>query len=170
MSQQSQLQAMYPNRYNYPTEVTNRGVSHQINTNQYYNNKESWNTHQFDRNSQSVNMYNNAYQQRYDNMNILFSDNYNTQRKEAYDHFYKRNRTMDASQLGAQSNARFGFVDFQDPNYRNYLQSRNIKRTTATPSDENEQEVAPSPAPSTASNSYHTPSFQGYVPRQAHTR
>jgi hypothetical protein len=167
IEEQKQLQTMYPNRYNFPTEVTNRGVSHQINTNQYYNNKESWNTCQFNRNTQAVNLYNDAHGKRYDTMNILFSDNYNTQRKEAYDHFYKRNRTMDASQLGTQSNARFGFVDFQDQNYRDYLQSRQIKRTTAN-SEPAPQE--PSAGSSSFQRTYQNAEFQGYMPPQYHSR
>lgn len=171
MEEQKQLESMYPNRYNFPTEVTNRGVSHQINTNQYYNNKESWNTCQFNRNTQAVNLYNDAYGKRYDTMNILFSDNYNTQRKEAYDHFYKRNRTMDASQVGTQSNARFGFVDFQDQNYRDYLHNRQIKRTSAN-SEPTPQEpsTGTSAGPSSFQRTYQNADFQGYMPPQYHTR
>jgi hypothetical protein len=162
------MNTVYANRYNVPVDVYDRGVTHQINSNQYYNNKEGWNTQQFNRNNQYVNLYNDAHTRRYEDMNILFSDNYNTQRKEALDQFNKRNRSVDASQVGTQSNARFGFVDFQDPEYRNYLHSRQIKRTVAK--DGSADGYVEPCASNPTQNTFYTANFQGYMPQQRHTR
>lgn len=130
------MQKMYPNRYNIPVDVQDRGVSHQVNSNLvYHNNKEGWNTRQFDRNNEYAGFFNQSYQNRLDSMNISFTDNYAKQRQEAYDMFNKRNHSMEQPQASysTQSNVRFGFVDFQDPQYRDYLKSKETKRKDTNP-------------------------------------
>jgi hypothetical protein len=127
------MQKLYPDRFNIPVDVQNRGVSHNINSNLvYHNNKEGWNTRQFDRNTEYADFFNQSYQNRMDSMNISFTDNYAKQRQEAYDMFNKRNQSMQQPQTSysTQSNVRFGFVDFQDPQYKDYLNSRAIKRNS----------------------------------------
>ena len=132
------MQKLYPNRYNVPTDVHDRGLSHNVNSSLvYHNNKEGWNTRQFDRNTEYADFFNQSHQNRLDSMNISFTDNYSRQRQEAYDMFNKRNQSMQQPQTSysTQSNARFGFVDFQDPEYRNYLKSKEPKRKESTNPD-----------------------------------
>jgi hypothetical protein len=125
------MQTLYPNRYTIPNDVQARGQSHQINSNLvYHNNKEGWNSRQFDRNTDYGCFYNQSHQNRFESMDMVFTDNYKKQREEAYEQFQKRNRSMEqpTNSYSTQSNLRFGFVDFQDPQYRDYLKSKEVKR------------------------------------------
>ena len=101
-----------------------------LNTSQFYGNKEQWNNKQFERNSENNNIFQQNFISFQNALNISFSDNYRTQRKEAHDMFEKRrldnfNSNNNLNQFG---NANIGFVDFQDPRYKQYLMNKEVKK------------------------------------------
>jgi hypothetical protein len=61
-----------------------------------------------------------------DALNVSFSDNYRTQRKEAYDMFEKRNINVTNNEMTKK--ATVGIVDFQDSQYKQYLMNKEVKR------------------------------------------
>jgi hypothetical protein len=97
-----------------------------LNTSQFYANKEQWNDKQFQRNSENINIFQRNFVSFQNALNIPFSENYRTQRREAYDMFEKRR--LDVNENDLTKKATVGIVDFQDSQYRQYLMNKEIKR------------------------------------------
>ncbi len=97
-----------------------------LNTSQFYVNKEQWNDKQFQRNSENMNIFQRNFTSFQDALNVSFSDNYRTQRKEAYDMFEKRRIDINENELTKK--ATVGVVDFQDAQYKQYLKNKEVKR------------------------------------------
>jgi len=97
-----------------------------LNTSQFYANKEQWNDKQFQRNSENTNIFQRNFTSFQNALNISFSDNYRTQRKEAYDMFEKRNINVTNNEMTKK--ATVGVVDFQDSQYKQYLMNKEVKR------------------------------------------
>lgn len=97
-----------------------------LNTSQFYANKEQWNNKQFQRNSENMNIFQRNFTSFQDALNVSFSDNYRTQRKEAYDMFEKRNINVTNNEMTKK--ATVGIVDFQDSQYKQYLMNKEVKR------------------------------------------
>ena len=97
-----------------------------LNTSQFYANKEQWNDKQFQRNSENTNIFQRNFTSFQNALNISFSDNYRTQRKEAYDMFEKRNINVTNNEMTKK--ATVGIVDFQDSQYKQYLMNKEVKR------------------------------------------
>jgi hypothetical protein len=97
-----------------------------LNTSQFYTNKELWNDKQFQRNNENINIFNRNFTSFQDALNISFSENYNIQRKEAFDMYNKRINDVDNNKLVKK--AAVGVVDFQDAQYKQYLKNKEIRK------------------------------------------
>jgi len=117
-------QDIHPHYNQYSRPVTN------INTSQFYSNKEAVNDKQFQRNTEAFNVYRNNYTSYQDAMNITFSENYAQQRKEANELFQKRMNDYNTVNNNSKLNAKLGIVDFQDEKYKNYLMTKDIRKNT----------------------------------------
>jgi hypothetical protein len=99
-----------------------------LNTSQFYSNKEAWNDKQFQRNSEAFNIHKTNYNSYQNAMNITFSENYKKQRIEANQQYQKRLDDYNSVNNNTNYNAKLGLIDFQDDTYKNYLKTKDTKK------------------------------------------
>lgn len=117
-------QDIHPHYEQYSKPICN------MNTSQFYSNKEAWNDKQFQRNSETLNVYKNNFGSYQNAMNITFSENYKQQRKEANEIYQKRMEDYNSVNKSSKYNAKLGLVDFQDKDYKNYLMTKEMRKNS----------------------------------------